>query len=325
MGGTNRVAALAALGLAFAGAPAVAQTGRSALDEVQVLRLPNGEDLYQPEAWNKEWVSWQKSIDGVVAAAAACDREAYDSARRMIDNQVAHEAEEAAPYRERLRAAFIRMRDSLPSFPDSCVPPPSDPASEALSLAGDPPPPLGGRFHVGVFAGYADATAQYIETGGNTDKFDVSAKEFGIDVGYSRRLTATLGLGVSLKFVNSNLEGGTRVNCPPGCDAATPWRAEAVGTLRYDLGPVTTYVVGGITLVHVEADVGGFPGNADNAVGPLFGLGIEIPVAPNFVFDLSAMHFGAEANGICDPAACGGAADIKTRATVFGAEFKVIM
>jgi len=36
-------------------------------------------------------------------------------------------------------------------------------------------------------------------------------REFGIDVGYSRRLNAKNGIGVALKYINSNLAGGTTV------------------------------------------------------------------------------------------------------------------
>ncbi len=36
-------------------------------------------------------------------------------------------------------------------------------------------------------------------------------REFGIDVGYSRRLNAKNGVGVTLKFISSNLAGGTTV------------------------------------------------------------------------------------------------------------------
>ena len=36
-------------------------------------------------------------------------------------------------------------------------------------------------------------------------------REFGIDVGYSRRLNSKLGLGIALKYINSNLAGGTTV------------------------------------------------------------------------------------------------------------------
>lgn len=36
-------------------------------------------------------------------------------------------------------------------------------------------------------------------------------REFGIDVGYSRRLNAKNGIGVALKFISSNLAGGTTV------------------------------------------------------------------------------------------------------------------
>jgi len=36
-------------------------------------------------------------------------------------------------------------------------------------------------------------------------------REFGVDVGYSRRLNAKNGVGISLKYINSNLAGGTTV------------------------------------------------------------------------------------------------------------------
>lgn len=36
-------------------------------------------------------------------------------------------------------------------------------------------------------------------------------REFGIDVGYSRRLNAKNGIGITLKYINSNLAGGTTV------------------------------------------------------------------------------------------------------------------
>jgi hypothetical protein len=36
-------------------------------------------------------------------------------------------------------------------------------------------------------------------------------REFGIDIGYSRKLNAKNGVGVSLKYINSNLAGGTTV------------------------------------------------------------------------------------------------------------------
>jgi hypothetical protein len=36
-------------------------------------------------------------------------------------------------------------------------------------------------------------------------------REFGIDVGYSRKLSARSGVGIALKYINSNLAGGTTV------------------------------------------------------------------------------------------------------------------
>jgi hypothetical protein len=36
-------------------------------------------------------------------------------------------------------------------------------------------------------------------------------REFGIDVGYSRKLSAKSGIGIALKYINSNLAGGTTV------------------------------------------------------------------------------------------------------------------
>ncbi|MBK5270531.1 MAG: PorV/PorQ family protein, partial [Bacteroidia bacterium] len=36
-------------------------------------------------------------------------------------------------------------------------------------------------------------------------------REFGLDIGYSRKLTDHYGIGVGLKYINSNLAGGTSV------------------------------------------------------------------------------------------------------------------
>ena len=36
-------------------------------------------------------------------------------------------------------------------------------------------------------------------------------REFGIDIGYSRKLSSQSGIGVALKYINSNLAGGTTV------------------------------------------------------------------------------------------------------------------
>ena len=40
---------------------------------------------------------------------------------------------------------------------------------------------------------------------------DFRPKEFGIDVGYSRRLNSKSGIGIALKYINSNLAGGQTV------------------------------------------------------------------------------------------------------------------
>jgi hypothetical protein len=36
-------------------------------------------------------------------------------------------------------------------------------------------------------------------------------REFGIDIGYSRKLSAKTGIGIALKYINSNLAGGVTV------------------------------------------------------------------------------------------------------------------
>lgn len=48
---------------------------------------------------------------------------------------------------------------------------------------------------------------QFTDQTGN-DFGSASPKEFGIDVGYSRKLNAKHGIGITLKYINSNLTGG---------------------------------------------------------------------------------------------------------------------
>jgi len=51
---------------------------------------------------------------------------------------------------------------------------------------------------------------QFTDAFGN-DLTSFRPREFGIDVGYSRKLSAKSGIGIALKYINSNLAGGTTV------------------------------------------------------------------------------------------------------------------
>jgi hypothetical protein len=51
---------------------------------------------------------------------------------------------------------------------------------------------------------------QFTDNQGN-DFGSFRPREFGIDVGYSRRLSSKMGVGIALKYINSNLAGGVSV------------------------------------------------------------------------------------------------------------------
>ncbi len=53
-------------------------------------------------------------------------------------------------------------------------------------------------------------TIQFTDNVGNVFGSN-DPREFGIDIGYSRRLNSKNGIGVALKYINSNLAGGTPV------------------------------------------------------------------------------------------------------------------
>ena len=52
---------------------------------------------------------------------------------------------------------------------------------------------------------------QFTDNFGNNIS-QANPREFGIDIGYSRRLTAQAGIGVGLKYIYSNLAGGQSIN-----------------------------------------------------------------------------------------------------------------
>jgi hypothetical protein len=51
---------------------------------------------------------------------------------------------------------------------------------------------------------------QFTDNQGN-DFGSFRPREFGVDVGYSRRLSSKMGVGIALKYINSNLAGGVSV------------------------------------------------------------------------------------------------------------------
>lgn len=85
--------------------------------------------------------------------------------------------------------------------------------------------------------------------------------EFGIDLGYSRRLSSTLGLGVALRYINSSLaNGATNLN--------TGVTYKAGSTIAADLGLYgdnTAEDGSGLTYGVVVSNLGGKIGYTDNA------------------------------------------------------------
>src|SRR6478752_2525171 len=85
--------------------------------------------------------------------------------------------------------------------------------------------------------------------------------EFGIDVGYSRKISGTLGLGVALRYINSSLaNGATNLN--------TGVTYKAGSTIAADLGLYGDNTLedgSGLTYGVVVSNLGGKSGYTDNA------------------------------------------------------------
>lgn len=122
-------------------------------------------------------------------------------------------------------------------------------------------------------------------------------REFGIDVGYSRRLSSKIGLGVGLKYIYSNLAGGAAVG-------ATSYKAGS--TVAGDLG---LYYNGkntagsGWSMGAVLSNLGGKISYTDNADQRDFipaNLGLGALYTKKFNDD-NAISFGLDINKLLVP------------------------
>jgi Type IX secretion system protein PorV len=122
-------------------------------------------------------------------------------------------------------------------------------------------------------------------------------KEFGIDIGYSRRLNAKNGIGVALKFISSNLAGGTTVG------STTYKTGSAVAA---DIGYYHTSVKAsgdGISLGIVLSNLGSKISYTDNADAKDF-IPANLGIGFNYNNKINATNnisFGIELNKLLVP------------------------
>lgn len=122
-------------------------------------------------------------------------------------------------------------------------------------------------------------------------------REFGIDVGYSRRLSSKLGLGVALRYINSDLASGA------GSTGNTYKTGTSVAGdigLYYDgKSEAGSGITGGLTLTNLGAKIS-YTDNANQKdfIPANFGLGI----AYNKAFDeQNKIMFGVDFNKLLVP------------------------
>jgi hypothetical protein len=122
-------------------------------------------------------------------------------------------------------------------------------------------------------------------------------REFGIDIGYSRRLSSKLGLGVALRYINSDLASGA------GSTGNTYKTGTSVAGdigLYYDgKSEAGSGITGGVTLTNLGAKIS-YTDNANQKdfIPANFGLGI----AYNKAFDeQNKIMFGVDFNKLLVP------------------------
>jgi hypothetical protein len=123
-------------------------------------------------------------------------------------------------------------------------------------------------------------------------------REFGIDIGYSRRLNAKNGLGVALKFISSNLAGGTTV----GSTSYKTGNAVAADIGFYHDGTSATSGDGwawGVVLSNLGSKIA-YTDNADakDFIPANIGIGFNYRNRMNATNSIS---FGAEINKLLVP------------------------
>jgi len=139
-------------------------------------------------------------------------------------------------------------------------------------------------------------------------------REFGIDVGYSRRLNAKNGVGIALKYINSNLAGGTTVG-------STSYKAG--NSVAADIGWYHSGTKGwnwGVVLQNLGTKIS-YTDNADakDFIPANLGLGANYTKKFN---SLNQISFGIEVNKLlvptppADPATPAQLADYRSKSVI---------
>jgi len=133
---------------------------------------------------------------------------------------------------------------------------------------------------------------QFTDNLGNVFQ-DYRPREFGIDIGYSRKLNAKNGVGIALKYINSNLAGGASVN-------GTTYKAGSA--VAADLGWYHTGAKGwswGVVLQNLGSKIS----YTDNANAKDF-IPANLGFGANYTKKFANVHsisFGAEINKLLVP------------------------
>ena len=122
-------------------------------------------------------------------------------------------------------------------------------------------------------------------------------REFGIDIGYSRKLSAKSGVGIALKYINSNLAGGTTV----GSTTYKAGSAVAADLAYYHDGkkPSGSGWAWGAVLSNLGSKIS-YTDNADakDFIPANLGLGLNYTSKFN---ESNSISFGIEANKLLVP------------------------
>ncbi len=122
-------------------------------------------------------------------------------------------------------------------------------------------------------------------------------REFGIDVGYSRKLNDKSGVGITLKYINSNLAGGTTVGSTT-YQAGSAIAAD-LGYYHTNKGASGTGMAWGITLSNLGSKIA-YTDNADakDFIPANLGAGINYTKKYN---DKNSLSLGLETNKLLVP------------------------
>jgi hypothetical protein len=122
-------------------------------------------------------------------------------------------------------------------------------------------------------------------------------REFGVDLGYSRKLNDKSGVGITLKYINSNLAGGTTVGSTT-YQAGSAIAAD-LGYYHTNKGASGTGLAWGVTLSNLGSKIA-YTDNADakDFIPANFGAGVNYTKKYN---DKNSISFGLETNKLLVP------------------------